>query len=924
MLHTELLRLINSRETWALIGSGPSIEAGYPAWDRLLDEAESALDPKQLAELRSNTLFTSAKGRGDLPAAFMAIESLIGRDALEASVKKSLKGVDGDPGNIHRFLAELPFAGYITTNYDDLLERSLNRIDPGWTAVGNVDDEVRKASGTAERVVWHIHGAAGLDSLRSRLIITDEDYDQIYLDESRVFRQLKGLLANRRIIVIGFGFRDHRMMQLLRSVGRLTDATRPIYALVERGGDFRYQIGRQVFLRENKIDVHPYRNDDGKHQNLRHTLSVYSAMSLRRSLRFGRHLDTPPSYDPETTGLLIYNDLVLNAPREVPQQLRASILRARVLSICEVDPRTREQLTDDLNGILDALTQRIGQSTSERESEEALNDALERLVADELLIRIDDTYSLSPPGRETVLDHAAAATRLEEQFTTSIRTRIGQAAASLRVRSNRPTQVVCAFFREAIERRALGVALAFATGWMPTQRDYHALALLQSIGDWLDTANDEAEALCVIQTIQDIFRRPTAAESSYLGTAVQARFVLHLLSLDNDTLAIRLRELKSSLFIIDASTLIPWLASRSAGNDSAQKLIRGLQEAGAMIATTQPLVEELAEHARWAQKKIASSGGINTLPVFEAVTGRAGNKTNAFLEGWRSAHEEGAAPASFDEYLAQCLSLPSASNPVMDSEVSNILARHQIKVLDYDSLAADDTTLIPDRDEYIRLVQERRMAAASYTHDRQVRAEAEAVVLVKRARSGTFGIDGATASNAYFVSNTSMLSQVAKSSVPITMRPEAARAWLATIHPAAAEDVQAIMSELLWELQERQMDLIDSQSLLNTFGPLIAAAKERLEEVLPKYQVLIAKRYGGTWKTPEIADLDAPVVLDSILFERVNDLERTLAQREAELEAAKQEAAMSEKDRADLERAREKERLRQKYLRRAGRKKRRH
>ena len=929
MLHTELLHLINSRETWALIGSGPSIEAGCPTWDELLEQVQTDLNPHDLSNLNSDPIFVTAQDRKDLPAAFTAIESLIGHDALEASVKKSLSVGNGGPGAMHQLLADLPFAGYLTTNYDDLLERALNRVDPGWTAVGNVGDEVRKATGTAERVVWHIHGAAALDPSRSRLVITEEDYAQIYLDESRVFQQLRGLLTNRRIVVIGFGFRDSHMMQLLRAVGRLTDATRPIYALVERAGEFKHTIDRQVFLRQYRVDVQPYRNDDGGHQNLRHSLSVYSAMSLRRSLKFGRHLNAPPSYDPETTGLLIYNDLVLNAPREIPQQLRTSILRARILSVCEAMPRTRTKLTEDLNGILDVLTRRIAPSATGQESEEALHLALQELVADNLLLeRNNGTYELSAAGRETVLDHAAASSRLEEQFTTSIRARAEQLVAPLGARAERPAEVVCAFFREAIERRALGVALAFATGGTPTQQDYHALALLQSIGEWLDKTNDEAEALCVIQTIQDIFREPSGAERAYIATAVQARFVLHLLSLDNDTLAIRMKELNDSFFIIDSSTLIPWLASGSAGSDAAQRLMRRLQETGAMVGTTRPLAEEVAEHARWAQKTIKNAGGVQSMTVFEAATGRVGIKTNAFLEGYLNHYGTGAFAGSFDDYLARCLSLSAVKNPVTDSTLADSLAAHRIKLLNFDALAMDNTTLRSARDEYVRLVRERRVAAASYTHDRQVKAEAEAVALVERARSGAFDIGGVSVSNAFFVTYTSMLNQVAKGNVPITMRPEAALAWLATIRPPAADDVQAIMSELLWELQERQMELVDQKSLLNTFGPLIAAARERLEEVLPKYQVLTAQRYGGvSTQTPTIADLDAPVVLESILDERVDELERTLARQAAELEAARQAATLAKDDRAELERARAKERERRKYLRRTkgqGGKKRRH
>jgi hypothetical protein len=916
MLHTELLRLINSRETWAFVGSGPSIEAGCPNWEQLLENATNSLSAEVLATLNKDSLFIAARKRHDLPAAFMAIEPLIGREALEACVADSLKQYRTQ-SPMYKLLADLPFAGYVTTNYDGLLVQSLNGIDPGWAPVGNVGDEVRKASGTAERVVWHIHGAADLETARSRLILTTEDYEQLYLDGSRVLEQLKGLLAHRRIVIVGFGFRDLDVMHTLRTVGRLTDATRPIFALVEKVKDFRHQIDRQVFLRQYKIDVQPYRNDDGNHQNLRQMLSVYASMSLRRSLRFGRHLSAPPEYDPETTGLLIYNDLVLNDAGAIPQALRTSILKARILSLCEVGPRTKVELGDDLTGLLETLIRRIAKPVTEAESRAALNEALAALVAEGLLTSREGEYELSLAGRESVLDHAASAARLEEQFEASIRTRAQGVQTLASNRADGVLKVVNAFFHEAIRRRALGVALAFATGGAPAQQDYHALALLQSMREWLDTANDEAEALAVVETIQGVFRQPTPAEKAYVATAIQARFVLHLLSLDDDTLAARRKELADSLFLIDSSTLIPWLATSSAGSLAATALIRRLQELGAAVATTWPLAEEVAEHARWAQRTIREAGGVQAIPVFEAATGRAGMRTNAFLEGFLSHYGADPSAPTFDRYLASCLAAPSVSNPVTDEELLTALGDQEIAVLNFSSVAAQHDTLGPERSRYFGLIRDRRVAAASYRHDRQVRAEAEAVALVEKARIGNFNVDSAIVSNGYFISYTSMLNQVAGSNNPITMRPEAALSWLATIRPASSDDVQAIISELLWELQERRMNLVDQDLLLNAFGPLIAASRERLEEVLPKYQALVAQRYGGGMsEASAVKDLDLPVVLESVLFDRVDELQRQVAHQAAELEVERSRGAMSEAERGELDRLRLKERRRRRYHRR--------
>jgi hypothetical protein len=646
-------------------------------------------------------------------------------------------------------------------------------------------------------------------------------------------------------------------------------------------------------------------------------LAVYTSLSVRRSLWFGRHLAAAPTYDPETTGLLIYNDLVLGGKAAVPQELRASILKTRVLTRCKTAGQSREQLGQDLQEILQHLVSRLDANNAEAEGLAALDHALEGLCAEGLLTAENDHYELTDAGLDKVLEYAAGSARLEEQFTASIRTRAELRASGLGIDPAKPTEVVAGFFRDAIERRALGVALAFATGASPAQQDYHALALLQSLGTWLDTATSEADALVVVETVQEIFREPSEAESTYIAMSVQARFVLHVLSLDNDTLAVRLRDVQDSLFLIDASTLIPWLAVGSKGNAAAKSLVARLQEAGATMATTRPLSEEVAEHARWAQKTVSGDGPVQSLGVFEAATGRAGIKTNAFLQGYLELYAIQPTASSFDEYLASCLGVARVGNPLTDRELSAALSDRGVVALNFDALSTKVPTLSADRDSYVIQVRSKRRASASFTHERQVRAEAEAVALVEHARAGCADLVGAAVGNAYFVSYTSMLNQIAKSPLPVTMRPEAALAWLMMIKPAASEDVTALMSELLWELEERRMNIVDQTALLTAFGPLITAARERLDDVLPKYQVLIAERYGGDYSWPTaINDLDAPVVLESVLHDQVVGLERDLAVATKELERMRSAGQINEQDRKELERARSKEKGRKRYERR--------
>lgn len=115
------------------------------------------------------------------------------------------------------------------------------------------------------------------------------------------------------------------------------------------------------------------------------------------------------------------------------------------------------------------------------------------------------------------------------------------------------------------------------------------------------------------------------------------------------------------------------------------------------------------------------------------------------------------------------------------------------------------------------------------------------------------------------------------------------------------------------------MNIVDQASLLATFGPLVAAAQEQLSVELPKYRALVYQRYGGGEGTLSPVDaLSAPVVLDSLLQDRVADLERLVALQEAQL-AALAESTQVVLNPGDSERDQRKARNRERYLRRMGR-----
>jgi hypothetical protein len=170
MLNQHLIDILNSDAAWAFVGSGCSVDAGLPSWEELLiqtiNKAESSLGAMPADVLRQ---VRDHHASHRLTEAFSLLKSHYGSSEID-SIVCSVFHVSAEPGETAKILARWPFASYVTTNYDDLLERALMPYG-GWVAVGNTSDENAKISGDVRQVVWHPHGGVSLGNKNTRLVL---------------------------------------------------------------------------------------------------------------------------------------------------------------------------------------------------------------------------------------------------------------------------------------------------------------------------------------------------------------------------------------------------------------------------------------------------------------------------------------------------------------------------------------------------------------------------------------------------------------------------------------------------------------------------------------------------------------------------------------------------------------------------------
>jgi hypothetical protein len=910
MLRRDLIDLVNEGNAWAFMGSGVSVDSGYPTWVGLIEGALRALDEKSADRIRADGRFMKAQGDKNYPRAFSRMQAIVGdRPKTEGLVKAQLS--ERPVGRLVGQLVRWPFAGYITVNYDDLIERALESAgEAGWLAVGNTDDEVKKVSGDVPRVVWHVHGAVKLDG-KSRLVLAEEDYDDLYLRDSWVMRTLRGLLQHRRVVFFGFGFQDQEVVRLIKSVGMMCHPARPAFAFLSGVSGSENIAKREELLERYNVDVVPYDVVDTSHERLCGLVDTYGALVLRRHLRFGQPKRQCPSYDPQTTALLFYNRLVLSGEARLSGELVGQLIRAQLLSI--VNYRTDErigQLVEELGERVRLIRgEEVGASS---QAEEMVVTHLKALVEAGLAMTsagfgLDSRVAITEKGRDLIGAQAAQAALIAEQFSLSLAQRARALLADDPQSAERVAGVAEAFLKDCIERRALGVARAWRSARVDF-RQYHTTALLQALPDFAQGVGSLDEARALLRLIGDILTEPDGAEALFLGVALQAQFGINLLGYDPKVLEERIGQASKTLFLIDSTTLIPYLARSAVGNETAAELVSRLGRIGASVAATDLLAVEVAEHARWALERVGPDATPASDKLLAYATGKLGFRRNLFLDGYLAEVADGKSTRNFGAYLdAVCGS--ARGHTGADEVFAEALQAGGIRCARFDEWEGFSQDLLDERRRLEEEITTRRHVSGTFRHERQVRAEAEAVIAIRCMRDGAFRWDGSKLEDAYFVSNTGIIDDLAGVGLPVTMRPQSVLQWIGTLTGCTPEELVCLTNGLLWELCESGADFVDSKRIERVFYALVHAAREKLDEERATHKVLIAQRYGEDGDTAFAAarDIDVPVVLRSYFAQKAIALEEQVQIEREAREAAEKRATLREQDVRFLGRAKQKQ-----------------
>jgi hypothetical protein len=301
-----------------------------------------------------------------------------------------------------------------------------------------------------------------------------------------------------------------------------------------------------------------------------------------------------------------------------------------------------------------------------------------------------------------------------------------------------------------------------------------------------------------------------------------------------------------------------------------------------------------------------------TVVTLKAALGRVGDRSNGFLEGLLTMVAKGESGLDLWAYLDQILGHTSPAGSCSVQRVRTALRARAVECRDFNEWEGFESAIYGDRDEVQEQIRRRREQRGSFRHDRQVRAEAEALLLIKYLRNGRLQFSTGELRGAFFVSNTRVIDDVGGSATPITMRPDAILQWVTTLQPFEVGQLRVLTSALLSELATRDYSIVDYSQLQFVFSPMVTATRDQFKGESDRHQALVGRQLG---EDPDTAFRDEDALTIPIAFDSANAQIAKLAlasleQTEDELRRLRGQVSLTDRERERLARLEQQERER--------------
>ncbi len=198
----DIIKKLEAENVAVFVGAGLSMPAGYVSWSELLEPIaeEIGLNVKKEYDLVSLAQYHVNENGNN--------RSELNKRLLEEFTEKT------EVTQNHKILSRLPINTFWTTNYDDLIEKSLieenKKPDIKFTK-----QHMSLTMPKRDAIVYKMHGDVNHPN---DAILTKDDYESYHVKMDLYLSALKGDLLTKTFIFLGFSFSDPNLDYILSRV----------------------------------------------------------------------------------------------------------------------------------------------------------------------------------------------------------------------------------------------------------------------------------------------------------------------------------------------------------------------------------------------------------------------------------------------------------------------------------------------------------------------------------------------------------------------------------------------------------------------------------------------------------------------------------------------------------------------------------
>jgi len=879
MIDYKLIGKINKRRCFALVGSGPSCEMGYPTWEKLCVEVlERLRKDKILIDEPTYQKYLEGKKYPNLLR--QAEIDLKDRSRLVNILEELIKSSNGSD-IIYSLITKWPFTCYLTTNYDDELQEHLVRLGVHYSTIRNTKDELVQIRDGISNLIVKIHSDFK-DPIN--MVITSGDYREFVHSPAKAYLRdkLKSIFQMFDMLVVGHSISDPNIQIIMESAKEAASPDHPIYFITS--GLTKGEI-REYRERYNII-VFQYENGSNAHKNLRRLLATLDHFIIPRSDKYVEQLGQ-------------INEIEVSAASSI-------FLYRKLFEFNEENPLLMESITESL--VLKSLEniQKPGKKIDEvmslppistlkytAELKETVLSALSILKENGLVESDEEKYWNTQSGEQRVKEVEDYRILQEDQALGQF---IVDLQSDLLNTDKDLIQTLRNLFKdvliEAFRTRGLTITRALCSSKSIGVEDLPEIFRLITNAA-TKIANNE-EQLAFIDAAYKFIVTPTSEQKDYLLSMSQGYFLYHMVGMDPSCSKFRIEIFNKTLWFFDSSVILPILAKGCYNNEYAADLFNRVKKLNVLVLSTEKLLSEVIAHLGWAVNFMRDKV-LDSFDVLAAATGTEEYRQNLFLDGCVRQAAEGKI-SNFNEYLNEIF--PKGIKP---EKIKESLRELGIVIISISDLENFDIEQWGDIVEIEKKIKDYRTSKGTWRGDDQIAAEGEMYLLIRALRSQKVRIKDVMSAfdRVFFVSQSHVLDRVTNDNI-ITWSPESVYRYVTSI-PGQIPDKDLLQQCMLQEFYYAGINFIDVPRYLRTFGSIISQSRLTFDKEKERYirtneKIHRADLEDAFESTPDLEkpffvsqmQWNAAVLAENFALKAKENAEKELTEKRAEIDAEKE------------------------------------